>query len=382
VVISGFLGEPISGDVQNARRLSGTSPRKRNDMIVRTIKLKLTSRQEQTLTQWMFHLTGVWNWGIKKIEANAKDKIYFSKQTFQNLLAEHGEKLDIPSHTIQGILIQAHNSWARCFKRLAKKPHLKGVRNRLNSIPFPDPIKPPKEGKISIPGLGKVRFHKQELPEAKIKCGRIVRRASGWYLCLWIDTDHKFPVRQTDASVGIDPGFHTLLTLSDGTKIENPRELRTGAKRLAQAQRGSKKHLAARLQERQANRRSDRNHKITRKLVENYQTICYSDDNFKSMARHFGKSVSEASLGQLIGMLTYKSRTGGRELIPVNSFHTTMTCSSCGALTGPTGFSGLAVRRWVCSVCGTDHDRDVNSAVVVLNAGVGTTHERGLRHVA
>jgi IS605 OrfB family transposase len=344
-------------------------------MIVRTLKLKLTSKQERKLEQWLFHLTGVWNWGIKKIEANAKNKIYFSQQSFQNLLAEHGERIEIPSHTIQGILIQVHNSWARCFKKLAKKPHLKGVRNKLNSIPFPDPIKPPKEGRICIPGLGKIRFHKQDIPEARIKCGRIVRRASGWYLCLWLDADHKFPVKETDAVVGIDPGFNTLLTLSDGTKIENPRELRNGAKRLAQAQRSRKKKLVARIQERQANRRSDRNHKISRKLVEKYHTICYSDDNFKSMAGRFGKSVSEAALGQLIGMLTYKCRTGGRRLIPVNSFHTTMTCSVCGALTGPTGLDGLAVRRWGCSACGADHDRDVNSAVAVLNAGVGTTHE-------
>ena len=31
-----------------------------------------------------------------------------------------------------------------------------------------------------------VRYHKQELPDGKIKYGRIVKRASGWYLCLFI----------------------------------------------------------------------------------------------------------------------------------------------------------------------------------------------------
>ena len=351
-------------------------------MIVRTLKLKLTKGQEADLSRWLVHLASIYNWGLRKIELNARDKIYFPKHRFHNLLADHGKKLDIPSHTIQGMLLQVYDAWQRCFKKLAKKPRFKGVRNKLNSIPFPDLLKPPVDNKILVPGLGKVRYHKQELPEAKIKCGRIVKRPSGWYLCLWLDTDHKFPVKITDKAVGIDPGFHTLLALSDGTKIDNPRELRKGAKRLAHAQRGHRKQLAARLQERQANRRSDRNHKITRKLVENYQTICYSDDNFKKMARRFGKSISEAALGNLIGMLSYKCRIGGRTLIPVKSNFTTMTCSTCGALTGPKGLSGLVVRSWRCSACGADHDRDTNSAVVVFKTGLGISLGSGLGNVA
>ena len=84
-----------------------------------------------------------------------------------------------------------------------------------------------------------------------------------------------------------------------------------------------------------------------------------------------GKSVSEASLGNLIDMITYKSRLGGRDVIPVNSKFTTMTCSACGAKTGPHGWSGLAVRNWECPACGAVHDRDINSAIVVLNSGAG-----------
>lgn len=350
-------------------------------MIVRTLKLRPNKIQEAMLNQWLWNLTGLWNWAIKKIENDAHDKVYHSPFEFVNLVADHSKRMEIPSHVMQGILNQAHIAWKRCFKKTAKKPRLKGQRNKLSSIPFPDPIKSPKDGYVSLPGLGKVRIHKQDLPSVKIRCGRIIKKASGWYICLWLDAEHKFPVQKTDKAVGIDPGFHTLLTLSDGTKIENPRELHNGAKRLAQSQRSGNKQLVSRLQERQANRRNDRNHKISRKLVENYKTICYSDDNFKSMARHFGKSVSEAALGNLIGMITYKGRTGGRKIIPVNSRNTTMTCSDCGSLTGPTGLSQLEVRQWVCSACGAVHDRDLNSSRVILNAGVGTTHEKAGSHV-
>ena len=71
------------------------------------------------------------------------------KNHFKNILAKHSEKLEIPSHTIQGILEMAWTSWKRCYKKLAKKPRLKEKRNTLNSIPFPDPIK----------------YHKQYIPD-------------------------------------------------------------------------------------------------------------------------------------------------------------------------------------------------------------------------
>jgi putative transposase len=45
---------------------------------------------------------------VRKIELDAKDKIYYDAKDFQNLLANHGEKMEIPIHTLQGILSQAH----------------------------------------------------------------------------------------------------------------------------------------------------------------------------------------------------------------------------------------------------------------------------------
>lgn len=341
-------------------------------MIVRTLKLRLSSNQEITLDGWLWSLTGVYNWAVRKIELDARDSIYHTEFDFMSLLAGHSDKLGIAGHTLQGTLRQAYRAWQRCFKKLSKKPRLKGRRNKLNSIPFPDPIADPIGNRIKLPSFGRLRFHKQTLPPAKIKCGRIVKRSSGWYLCLWLDCDHNFPVKETDVEVGIDPGFSSLLTLSDGTKIENPRELSKGAERLAQAQRGRNHKLTGRLLERQKNRRYDRNHKVSRTLVQNYRKIYYSADNFKGMARQFGKSVSEAGLGQLIDYITYKGRTGGRTVLSVDSRFTTMTCSVCGARNGPTGLDGLAVRNWECG-CGAVHDRDINAARVILKSGAGCT---------
>ena len=345
------------------------------DMIQAQLKLRLNIKQEATIVGWLWNLTGVWNWAVRKIELDARDGVYHSSFDFQNLLADHSGKMDIPSHTLQGILSDVRLAWDRCFKKKAGKPRLKGVHNKLNSVPFPDPIRAPFKNRIAIPGLGKIRFHKQDIPKGKIRCGRIIRRASGWYLCLFIDAAPKMIKRTGRGEIGIDPGFKNLLTTSDGEIIDHPRELEAGAERLALAQRGHRKKLTARLQERIANRRKDRNHKLSRSLVAENVFIAFSADNNKAIARRFGKSVASSSHSQLRRMLSYKSPISGTSYVEVGSKFSTMTCSNCGCITGPTGLGGLAVRRWRCKECGTLHDRDVNAARNTLFAGLGTSHE-------
>ena len=343
--------------------------------------MQLTRKQEAKLVDWLWCLTGVYNWAVRKIELSANDGIYYSKREFNNLLAGHSKPLGIPSHVIQGTLVVVHDAWTRCFKKLGGKPRLKSNRNKLNSIPFPDPIKPPTGNRISLPGLGSVKFHKQELPNAKIKCGRIVKRASGWYLCLFIDAEPNAIPITGDNIVGIDSGFTNLLTLSSGEKIAHPRELEASAKRLAQAQRGRDKKLTARIQERIANQRKDRNHKLSRRLVSENRFIAFSADCHNGIAKRFGKSVASSGHYQLRQMLAYKSRAGGREYVEVDPKRSTMTCSACGEPSGPTGLAGLSVRQWVCGCCGASHDRDVNAARNTLNAAVGATVKE-VRHVA
>lgn len=345
-------------------------------MIQRQLKLRLTPTQEQQLTTWLWHLTAVWNWAVRKLELDTKDGVYYTPKEFHNLLANHSKTLGIPSHTLQGMLATAYMAWQRCWKKLAKKPRLKGQRNRLNSLPFPDPLRAPNGNSIHVPGVGHFRFHKQALPDGKIKCGRIVRRASGWYLCLVIDAAPNEVPHIADGAVGIDPGFTHLLTLSTGEKIPHPRELERTAHRLAQAQRGQRKALAARLHERLSNQRKDRNHKLSRRLVAEHQLIVWSKDSHKGIAKTFGKSVASSAHAQLRGMLAYKSRIGGRQYLEVPSKYSTKTCSACGSPSGPTGFAGLSVRAWECAVCGTAHDRDINAAVNTLRLGLGISHDR------
>lgn len=110
--------------------------------------------------------------------------------------------------------------------------------------------------------------------------------------------------------------------------------------------------------------------------------IAFSKDSSKGMARSFGKSVTSAAHHQLRSMLARKSLLGGAEYIEVPGRNSTKTCSACGALTGPSGYTGLKVRQWACRECGSQHDRDVNAARNTLAAGLGMSLENSREAMA
>lgn len=87
--------------------------------------------------------------------------------------------------------------------------------------------------------------------------------------------------------------------------------------------------------------------------------------------RRLGKSVLDAAWGLRKATLSSFSHKAGRVYLEVDERNTTRTCSACGALTGPTGWTGLVERRWTCSAptCGAEHDRDQNSGKLIEMGG-------------
>lgn len=354
-----------------------------------SLKLRLTCAQEATLRRWLWHLTGVHNWVIRTVE---REKCAGRTPTAIDLkrrINGHSRKMGMPTEPLYGAIDTARDAWERCFRRLAKRPKLRGSRRPLNSIGLPHGIRSWRGSRPVIYGIGPVRVHQQVIPEGRVGYARIVRRASGWYLCLFVQAKPKAHERVGCHEVGVDPGFASLLTLSTGEVFDIASELDDSASRLAQAQRGGRKRLAARLQERISNRRKNRNHHISRKLVSENTLIAFSKDSTAKIARRFGKSVASAGHAQLRSMLRYKSDlTGDTKYIEVPSRNSTRTCYECGALTGPQGLAGLKVRFWQCSACGSQNHRDVNAARNTLRIGRGMRPERsreaapGIAHLA
>jgi putative transposase len=82
------------------------------------------------------------------------------------------------------------------------------------------------------------------------------------------------------------------------------------------------------------------------------------------------KSVLDAGWSAFRTMLQYKCDDAGRWFKEVNEAYSTQDCHVCSSRTGPKGRVELQVRRWTCSVCLTEHDRDVNAAANIRKRGL------------
>ncbi|MCK9925532.1 transposase [Frankia sp. AgPm24] len=184
-----------------------------------------------------------------------------------------------------------------------------------------------------------------------------------------------------DGQVGVDAGITSLVTLSTGEKIANPRHARTDRARLVRAQRelsrkkkGSANRAKARLKVarihgRIADRRRDHLHKLSTRIIRENQTVVIEDLAVQNMVRNhsLARAIAEAGWRDLRTMLEYKAGWYGRDVVAVDRWYpSSKTCSSCGTLVEKLP---LNIREWACA-CGAVHDRDVNAARNVLAAGL------------
>jgi putative transposase len=117
---------------------------------------------------------------------------------------------------------------------------------------------------------------------------------------------------------------------------------------------------------------------LHRPIEPKYQKIIVGDvSSLKLVKTRMAKSVLDSGWGMLKSFLDYKSQQAARSFEVVSERNTSVTCSACGALTGPRGVNGLIVRSWICRDCGESHDREVNAARNILIGSRCWTSVRG-----
>lgn len=216
-------------------------------------------------------------------------------------------------------------------------------------------------------------FKSRDLPAgAKIKDGtNFSRDARGnWFLnvCIEVEQTEQRPML---TGVGIDLGLKEFATLSTGEKIDNPRHFRRLEETLGKAQRARKKRQAVNIHAHIANARRDFLHKLSHRLVKEFDYIAAGNVSAAKLAKtSMAKSVLDASWSSFRAQLAYKAIRHGATFEEVNESWSTQTCNACGVIAGPKGRAGLNERSWTCS-CGTTHDRDVNAAKNILLRGSG-----------
>ncbi len=215
------------------------------------------------------------------------------------------------------------------------------------------------------------------------------------------------PVKHHGGAIGVDLGLKHLVTLDrpipgltdEHGHVPNPRVLDKHLTRLRRLDRA-----IARCEKRSKNRtkllrrraklhgkivatRKLFLHELSRRLAGGFDLVCIEDLNVAGMAcrkgLRNGRSVAEASMGELVRQLDYKTADRSASLVRVGRFYpSSQTCSQCAARTK----LALWQRIYHCTNCGLTLDRDVNAARNVAAEGQRLMrerqHEQHQQHVA
>lgn len=292
---------------------------------------------------------------------------------------------DVSSVPLQQCLRHLQMAYTNFFAKRARYPRFKSKKRSRKSAEYTTSGFRWRDGTLTLAKMAEPLniVWSWPLPEDVAPSTVTVSQdaAGRWHVSLLCD-DVIESTPAPNATVGVDAGLESLLTLSTGEKIVNPRHERADRKRLARAQRnlarkekgdGANRAKArvkvARIHARITDRRRDTLHKVTTRLVRENQTIVIEDLTVRNMVknRSLARAISDAAWRQFRTMLEYKAQWRGRDVIAVDRwFPSSKLCSVCGALAEK---MPLNVREWTCR-CGTVHDRDVNAAKMILAEGL------------
>ncbi|KRV48768.1 transposase [Wenjunlia vitaminophila] len=250
---------------------------------------------------------------------------------------------EVSSVPLQQALRHLQTAFGNFFAKRAKYPRLKSKKESRASAEYTRSAFTWRDGRLTLAKMAQpldIRWSRPVPGGSEPTTVTVSRDAAGrWFVSL-LCQDTITPAPATAAAVGIDAGITSVVTLSTGEKITNPRH-----------------------------ERRDFLHKLTTRLVRENQTVVIEDLTVRNLLKNgkLARAISDASWTVLRSMLEYKCAWYGRELVVIDRyFPSSKLCSACGTVRERLP---LNVRTWTCD-CGATHDRDVNAARNILAAGL------------
>ena len=302
-----------------------------------------------------------------------KMKAHFAKRIHRNLLH---------SQTTQEILERLDTAYQRFFKRLAKRPPKFRKTNDFSSILF-------KQGGYSLNGnvltinsiKKRFKFSLSRPYAGKVKTITVKRNHLGEFFIVMVLDQSPQSIGKTHngASVGIDFGLKTYMTLSDGTEIKNPQftkenltELRRRCRNLSKCKKGSnnrerKRKELDRIWDNICNKRNDFQWKLAHDFCRKYDTICIEDLNLSGMCRRWGRKMADQAHTEFVSKLEHVATKYGVVVHKIDRYYPSSKTCTCGYVNKDLK---LIDRVWTCPHCGTTHDRDLLAANNILRRGI------------
>lgn len=239
---------------------------------------------------------------------------------------------------------------------------------------------------IKVPKLGSIKFRNyNNLDWSKIHIYNITIKktpTNKYFASLCVETEAPKYIEPKFNACGFDLGIKDFAIFDSGEVIENPKYYRTIEYRIKKTQRQlskckkfSKNYKKvqlklAKLHEKIRNQRTDFQHKLSRKIVNENQVIVSEDLNVKGMLKNhkLAKSIQDASFSSFYKMITYKAKEQHRQYVKIGTLYpSSKLCHCCGFK-----YKGLKLeeRFWTCPECGIYLDRDENAAINILNEGL------------
>ncbi len=292
------------------------------------------------------------------------------------------------AQTLQQALVNLDNAFVNFFEKRGGYPQFKSKRGR-QSFRVPQWFR--VEGDtVILPKLKTpLRFKQHRRLRGMVKSVTISQETSGKYYVSFLVEEIIQRPQPVENEMGIDLGLHSFLVTSQGEKVAHPKLLNQSRKKLRRLKRrhsrtkkGSVNREKARLklarqEERVAHQRRDFLHRLSYHLMDENQAVSVETLAVKHMVKNhkLARSIADSGWSEFIRQLEYKAQWKGRELYKIDRWlPSTQLCSDCGyqntALT-------LKDREWMCPACGTKHDRDMNAAKNILNAGKRTAGRAG-----
>ena len=301
---------------------------------------------------------------------------------------------EAPSQALQQTILNLDQAFKNFFKN---KQHFglprfkkKGVKD---SYRIPEPCQVDyAEWKVKVAKLGWIKIYKGHNKQINgtIKSYTISRTSTDrYYISILYEIADRVSLNN-GKSVGIDLGIKSFAVLSSGEVFENQKYLKQNLAKLKSLQRSASRKYqkgkkredqsknwkkailrVSKLYEHIAFQRKDYLEKVSTWISRNYSTVCVESLKVKKMINkknhnhNLSREIGDCGWGMFLNMLCRKC---DQVLMIDTYFPSSQTCSVCGHI--ERSVKNLNVRTWICPVCGTIHNRDLNAAQNILREGL------------